>query len=434
VDCLGWLRSPAVLPCGHVVCQAHAQEQREAYTCPWNLGCASRRPNFVLGSEGWRVASQLEGLLGSLVPAHAESLPAENGGASSSTAGPEDPDPLTEAVRSACSPRALVSAYNALGGARAQAGKAAEAALAYAAARFVQEEFGGAMGLAEMNAAPEYAAPAVHRSKGLRAKANWWVKKSSDPVALRVALELLPLPALDFAKTPGADQLEADVESFAAKLRAGAESESALQALAECPVCYGTVFEPVATPCGHIFCRRCLARTLDCEGDCPLCRGRLAGHINNYSVCEQLQDLLTSLWPEAYSRQLQEMAAEQRELREGQWLPVFSGLEVSPAQPCNLHVFEPRYRLMIRQALTSGVKTFGACPTIGEASGEPELGTELVLQNCTMLANGRLLLEMIGARRFRILESSVQDGYVRARVEYLADQDGPSVEEGCRER
>lgn len=431
VECLGWLRMPVALPCGHLVCSAHAQAMREAYCCPWSHGCASRCLPCSLGSEGWCTAGVVERLSYILPPPPLVEVAAGDGSAGCGAA-PVASD-LREAVRRACSPKKMVAAYESLGDAAGQAGRAAQAAAAFATARFLHEEFGGAMDLTSMNLAPDWAAPAIQKHKNLRAKASWWTKRCGDADAMKRAMDALPVPDMEAPVEHSLEELEADVESYAARLRSAAESDAALQAMLECPVCYGTVFEPVVTPCGHSYCRRCLARILDCGGSCPLCRRRLAGYIDNYSVCEPLQDLLTVLWPEAYSRQLQELAAEHRDLREGTWLPIFTSLLALPTQPCNIHIFEPRYRLMIRQALSCGLRCFGACPRLGDAGGHAEYGTELLVKSVLMIADGRSLVETLGARRFRVLESSVQDGYARARVEYLTDVERQSAEAAVQE-
>lgn len=49
-------------------------------------------------------------------------------------------------------------------------------------------------------------------------------------------------------------------------------------------------------------------------------------------------------------------------------IPVFVCTMSFPAVPCPLHVFEPRYRLMIRRAMESGARQFGMCV------GHPETG------------------------------------------------------------
>jgi hypothetical protein len=45
----------------------------------------------------------------------------------------------------------------------------------------------------------------------------------------------------------------------------------------ECSICSDLFLEPVTAPCGHSFCRRCLARCLDHKSECPLCRNIMLG-------------------------------------------------------------------------------------------------------------------------------------------------------------
>lgn len=40
----------------------------------------------------------------------------------------------------------------------------------------------------------------------------------------------------------------------------------------ECPLCMRLLWEPVATPCAHLFCRTCFARSCDYGNKCPSCR------------------------------------------------------------------------------------------------------------------------------------------------------------------
>ena len=46
---------------------------------------------------------------------------------------------------------------------------------------------------------------------------------------------------------------------------------------------------------------------------------------------------------------------------DGSQIPVFVCTMSFPCVPCPLHVFEPRYRLMIRRAMESGTRQFGMC-------------------------------------------------------------------------
>ena len=44
-----------------------------------------------------------------------------------------------------------------------------------------------------------------------------------------------------------------------------------------------------------------------------------------------------------------------------QEVPIFVCTMAFPTIPCPLHVFEPRYRLMIRRSMETGTKQFGMC-------------------------------------------------------------------------
>lgn len=44
-----------------------------------------------------------------------------------------------------------------------------------------------------------------------------------------------------------------------------------------------------------------------------------------------------------------------------QEVPIFVCTTAFPTIPCPLHVFEPRYRLMIRRSMETGTKQFGMC-------------------------------------------------------------------------
>lgn len=44
----------------------------------------------------------------------------------------------------------------------------------------------------------------------------------------------------------------------------------------ECALCYRLFYQPVTTPCGHVFCRACLDRCLDHQTICPMCKSSLS--------------------------------------------------------------------------------------------------------------------------------------------------------------
>jgi Lon protease-like protein len=92
-----------------------------------------------------------------------------------------------------------------------------------------------------------------------------------------------------------------------------------------------------------------------------------------------------------------------------------------PLLPCPLHIFEPRYRLMIRRCVDSGQKRFGMVLPTPSGDGYMDCGTLLRIRSLEQLADGRSKIETIGDRRFRIVERSMRDGYHYCRVEWIDD-------------
>lgn len=174
----------------------------------------------------------------------------------------------------------------------------------------------------------------------------------------------------------------------------------------ECQLCYLVLYEPLTSPCGHTFCKTCLARSLDHSERCPLCRTNLpnfayfSDHPPNASLVKLLtsemdlplfqdqdqhhfQPQLNSLYgpqsnstfagmpfptTEAEESEIKKAnkwglkllfderkaAVEQEERENRLSTPIFVCTLAFPSMPTVLHVFEPRYRLMIRRCLESG--------------------------------------------------------------------------------
>ena len=101
-------------------------------------------------------------------------------------------------------------------------------------------------------------------------------------------------------------------------------------------------------------------------------------------------------------------------------IPIFVCTVSYPNMPCPLHVFEPKYRLMIRRAMENGTRQFGMC--LGSDQHEfSEYGTILEIRDIQYFSDGRSVVDTIGGRRFKVLERGNKDGYHTATVEYLQD-------------
>ncbi|KAI1238318.1 hypothetical protein IHE44_0013040, partial [Lamprotornis superbus] len=183
----------------------------------------------------------------------------------------------------------------------------------------------------------------------------------------------------------------------------------------ECSLCMRLFFEPVTTPCGHTFCKGCLERCLDHAPQCPLCKESLKEYLasRKYSITELLEELIMKyLSDELFERKRihAEETAEHSNLTKN--VPMFVCTMAYPTVPCPLHVFEPRYRLMIRRSMETGTKQFGMCINYG---------CMLQIRNVHFLPDGRSVVDTIGGKRFRVLRRGMKDGYCTADIEYLED-------------
>lgn len=128
----------------------------------------------------------------------------------------------------------------------------------------------------------------------------------------------------------------------------------------ECQVCYAVMVDPITTTCGHTFCRKCVARVLDHANLCPICRRRLPMtpglqlESGNKRITYILEGLLAELVEARKAAMLLEDA-----LDEEANMPLFPCTLAFPMMPTFLHIFEPRYRLMIRRCIENGSRKFG---------------------------------------------------------------------------
>jgi Lon protease-like protein len=126
-------------------------------------------------------------------------------------------------------------------------------------------------------------------------------------------------------------------------------------------------------------------------------------------------------------------------------LPVFplTGVMLLPGTVLPLHIFEPRYRAMIEDALEAD-KIFGMIqpfvpqndnrgPAPDAATAAPDLykvGCAGYIEKCDKLPDGRFFVQLKGVNRFRFAEElELKRGYRRVKAVYQEFAD-PSLAEG----
>lgn len=191
----------------------------------------------------------------------------------------------------------------------------------------------------------------------------------------------------------------------------------------ECPLCMRLFYEPVTTPCGHMFCLQCLERCLDHNPKCPLCKEELSEYLVQRQYCKTvlIEKLISKYLPsELTERQKihQDEMAELSNLNKN--VPIFVCTMAFPTVPCPLHIFEPCYRLMIRRCMETGTNCFGMC--LGDdLKGFADYGCLLEIRDVKFFSDGRSVVDTIGRRRFKVVQHSERDGYNTADIEYLED-------------
>lgn len=213
----------------------------------------------------------------------------------------------------------------------------------------------------------------------------------------------------------------------------------------DCQICYSLLYDPLTTPCGHTFCRTCLLRAIDHSPLCPTCRSPMPPPFANIFHAprnERLSNLFLTFWPEQWVDRKNTITEDNDPFTEffqsedatrigpGITVPIFVCTLSFPYMPTFLHIFEPRYKLMIRRCMESDHR-FGIClpksetreTNPGEDSECPtsQYGTILRIHNVQYLEDGRSLVETHGEDRYRLERWGIRDGYMVGRVELLAD-------------
>ncbi|RYG54492.1 ATP-dependent protease [bacterium] len=108
-------------------------------------------------------------------------------------------------------------------------------------------------------------------------------------------------------------------------------------------------------------------------------------------------------------------------------LPLFPlNVVLFPGMPLPLHIFEPRYRLMIGRCL-EGDRAFGVAQIVDGQEGLPgttptSVGTVAEILEVAPFADGRMNLQTIGTRRFNILSTREIDEYLVASCEWFEEE------------
>ena len=207
--------------------------------------------------------------------------------------------------------------------------------------------------------------------------------------------------------------------------------KEATKAELDCQVCYALMLDPLTTTCGHTFCRKCVARVLDHSNLCPICRRPLTmpPGVAHEPSNRRLSKLLVGLCPDLVAARAEAAKLEEASMASEKNVPLFPCTLAYPSMPTFLHIFEPRYRLMIRRAIESGDRKFGMMMYNCRFEPQGDLGatqfaqygTLLHIISMEMMPDGRSLIETRGVSRFRVKSWDMLDGYYMGNIERIDD-------------
>uniref|UniRef100_F6SA18 Zinc finger protein n=1 Tax=Ciona intestinalis TaxID=7719 RepID=F6SA18_CIOIN len=193
----------------------------------------------------------------------------------------------------------------------------------------------------------------------------------------------------------------------------------------ECSLCMRLLCDPVCTPCGHMFCQGCIERCLDHKSQCPLCK-KTAKHNKSLEAlhspcCYVTKAIIRQYLPEEYAeRELQHKQEIDELTKHRKTQPIFVSTIAYPSVPCPLHIFEPRYMLMLRRCLDYNDREFGMCMRSPDKPHHDN-GTTLRVKNVKFFPDGRSVVDSVGNRRFVTKHSQKRDGYHVATLKFIED-------------
>lgn len=202
----------------------------------------------------------------------------------------------------------------------------------------------------------------------------------------------------------------------------------------DCIICSKLLFEPVTTPCGHTFCRDCLGRGIDFADTCPMCRTVL--HLEDPSslpVTNVLRNAIQQCFGTEYENRRKEVESDAPSAENAMnRLPLFPlNAVVFPMQRFPMHIFEARYRLMLRRIMR-GSRKFGLIALKRTREGESELcdvGCVLEVTKADRFPDGRSLIETVARERFKVHGRTEVDGYLVGRTEIYEDTEDTDTDE-----
>lgn len=190
------------------------------------------------------------------------------------------------------------------------------------------------------------------------------------------------------------------------------KEKQAIEGHLECTLCLSLICQPLSLHCGHSFCRICLLKALKInKKSCPICRS--VTHIDCLTSEENImiKAIARALNNALYVQREEEILMELNNYKNDSIYPIFYyNSNLFPGSTLSLHLFEPRYRIMM-QRIVNSTKKFVYAPNF--TNYRADVGDVVLIANlksCEFLHDGRALLSAEIGKRYEVIEHWVEDG------------------------
>merc|ERR1719499_2771511 len=177
-----------------------------------------------------------------------------------------------------------------------------------------------------------------------------------------------------------------------------------------CILCHDILCEPLSLPCGHTFCRLCVALTLQRSAKkCPTCRSNCHITPSIQPVNMLIANLCKKFFPLEYDRKLKETAEQMEKL--SRMHPIFFYNDFQfPGSTMGLTLFEPRYKIMIRRVISADQKFIYLPSFQGYRAEIGQIGFLCTVTSCEFDVQDRAFLSMTCHERIIVTNTWVEQG------------------------
>lgn len=80
----------------------------------------------------------------------------------------------------------------------------------------------------------------------------------------------------------------------------------------QCPICISLLYKPMALPCGHRFCGKCISRAILLDFHCPVCRRDYSNGVR-LERKKSLERFLRETFPQAWQKRKEEVIQDEKD-------------------------------------------------------------------------------------------------------------------------